>query len=270
MYSIGVNMSYIPFLNKTTQPPRKHASPPKHALPVSEPVASNDKPSRSCKDRFVVVHTIKEAGESHWAPWWLLLITRLLSCASLFGLEMYSVMRGPLFNVPHIDTKYGVIYIRRIYHFGSAFTFFLLVICTALSVKGSNIVAFPTLTLQLHGIFSVLSLDMLASLVVLLFTKGLFFTTAFIPFALYLFDILVMHSRMRLRYRCAVIGWFFTVLFDLFIFLTKTNTTVSTIQGSQVGWMAGRSLILLVLSLLAIGISRIRWPCFKESQSEIS
>lgn len=232
------------------------SSPPNDTLPVTDPAATNDAPRRSCTDRFAVVHEYNEAGTSRWAPWWLLLLTRLLSCGGLFGVAIYWVIQAPFFDMVHI------------YHFGIALSFFLLMVSTALHEKGLQKPAFQTATLLIHGIFAVLSLFTAASSILLLILGSTFYITGFIPFVLYIFDILVMQSRMRLRYRCAFIGWFISLVWDVIVMFSRGAGR--TFQSSNAGWFALGHFILLFMSFPVIGITRIQWCCFKREQNQTS
>lgn len=106
-------------------------SNPDDTLFLTDLAASNDNDvdasqRQSCKDRLVVVHEMKEAGASRWAPWRIFLTTRLLSADGLFGLALYLKIQAPVFFMGHI------------YNFGFAVAFLLLVVCTALYVKWFN------------------------------------------------------------------------------------------------------------------------------------
>lgn len=205
----------------------------------------------------MVVHSMEEAGTSRWAAWWLLFLSRLLSFGAIFGLALYNVIFEPYFNTTHI------------YNFCAALSFFLLVVCTALNEKGSNNTHFATVTLLLHGIFSEFSFYTFASVILIAASHGSTFygpvlILQLIPFVLYLFDILAMQSRMRLRYRCAFIAWIISFVADIVFAVATYGDLV------QFGWgyIALAALILLLLSYFVIAITRIRWPCLREGDSQ--
>lgn len=218
--------------------------------------------------RVYIVHSMEEAGASRWAPWWLLLLTRIFSCGGLFGLAVYWAIWEPVFFIHHI------------YNFGAALSFFLLVICTALHANGTNHTAFPTVALLIHGIIAVFSAFITASYIIMIFSRNfIYITTGFVPLILYILDILVMQSCMRLRYRCAFIAWFTGLISDVIIltrlgFGARSQISIADWLVIRLGVLGGNvvlcilgAFVSLFISLPVIAITRIRWPCFKEPES---
>lgn len=172
--------------------------------------AANDEPCRSWKHRLIVVHSMEEAGESRCASWWLLLITRSLTTAGLLVTGIWTFY-------------FFTFYIAMLHHFGSTLWFLFPAISTNLPRKGSDNQVFPTVTLVLHGIFTVASSYYVGMLGAdLIFKKPFEFvaSTPF-PFRFYLFDVLVMQARMRLRYRYAFVATFFDTLTDVIVYSSR-------------------------------------------------
>lgn len=92
--------------------------------------------------------------------------------------------------------------------------------------------------------------------------KDIYWPTDSIPVALYLFDILIMQSRIRERYRCVFIAYFTATVITIVIVADKPRSKPRR-------WVFLVAFILLVIAQLAIAITRIRWPRFKEPQEEV-
>lgn len=229
-----------------------------NSLPVTDRATPNNAPTCSCNCRIFVAFSMEDAGASLWAPWWLLLITRISSSTGLFTLGALPLIREMRFDFCYV------------YIFGLGFSFVLLSICTAINREGRDInnTAFPTTSLMLHGIFAVLSVHIFTVFgFKLIFGAAVFNPMGYIPLFLYLFDILIMQSQMRLPFRCAFIGWFFAVLGNVTV---AVSDPTKGYQGPPIRWFAIVYGVLLVPSIFVIAITRIPWCCCKETQSQIS
>lgn len=215
-------------------------------LPANDPTDDASR-RRSCNDSFVVVHTMSEAGTSRWAPWQLLLTTRLISCGGPLGLALYLMIREPYFCMSHVI------------HFGATLNFLPLAATTVLDAKGSTNKAFPTVTLLIHGIVSVFSFGLFVTMFARMANSTSEGSAGFIPFIAYFFDVVVIQSRMHLRWRCAVIAWAIDIVGQLILSATRYGSRLS---GYNFGGIILVAFIELCVLMPPIAITHIPWCCF--------
>lgn len=239
---------------------------PNESLPVTDPTVEDNVPRRSCKYRLIVEHSMKEAGESRWARWWLLLTTRILSSAMILGSGIvgYIAISRPVSPLSFAATLP--------FNFGPGLSFLFLTICTILHKKGSEKVTFPTLTLVIHAIFLVTSAYGFAHVMsTLIFNVPDYFSPENYPIGLHLIDVLVMQARIRLRFRYAFLGTVLRTVIDVIVFVSVPKKyfdgtiMVPFAPGSLIAYFAVKAGITLALGLFVIGLTRIPWCCCKEA-----
>ncbi len=189
---------------------------------LSIPTARLDDQPRSCSCHVFVRHDMREAGESRVAPWCALFITRILSALVCLKLILLQRLRYPLheadeplsgaFDEPKREHLYYIIYSF------CALTYFALAAATWLKGKGARLsqsTTLATIIVHLHSICASLSIYCVIEFVRkirLYFVEPSSLSqilALLVPSVVYLFDVLVMQSRIRLGFRRTI---FFTLV----------------------------------------------------------
>ncbi len=232
----------------------------------TRPPATNDveneaeSTTRACCFNLIAQHTLREAGESKWAPRLLLFFTRVGIGFALLFMCAYGSL-GP--SVTRDELLFLITYL------GLVTMFFALAFCTQLtcccppSADGST---FATVIVLAYALFGTLAVFMLTDLVYssLFFPMNESFAGVLVlPFCAYLADIVVMQARVRLRFRyilsvtCVYLGC---------AIASCLPTAVTPCTRANPGRQVGVQVIFLVLlpfcAAAAIGLTRIPWPCY--------
>ncbi len=201
---------------------------------------------------------MREAGGSRWAPWAALLATRLLSGLTCITLAF-------LLTLGFIWVSSPAAYVTLWF---SGITYFGLARCSYLQGQGeraSRKSAFSTAFVFLHSITAALSVFDISEFVLL--AIGWFNPNSLIiltPRLAYLLDVLVMQACIRLRYRYSLFFLVLSTLFTIIMFLISDVRCWSCLDLARIGAFVGFNIgIGFVASLIAVFLTRISWPCFK-------
>ena len=226
-------------------------------LPTTDPatiIAAHDSNTNTYCFKIVGQHDMREAGESRWAHWGVLFATRLLSGLTFVALTALTILlSGRTKTVPALA---GLIF--------SALTFPALAICSCfqgVNARASRKPVFSSAAVFSHSITASLSVFLITDFIVFASTDGFERELLILlsPFIAYLLDVIVMQSRIRLRYRYSL---FFTVASTLYTLVILIGyTTVSCSNCDHAGQFQGAVLLNIVIgliaSLLAISLTRI-------------
>ncbi len=238
-----------------------------HTLPTTDPSSGagnrSDRPKAMCF-RLVVQHDMREAGESRWAPWAALFATRLLS--SLTCIAMVVLLALGYSRLSSLASYVGLCF--------AGLTYLGLATCTFLQGKGaraSRKSGFSTAVVFLHSITATLSVLLIAEFItIVIFThynigfdpSSLIILT---PLVAYLLDVLVMQARIRLRFRYCLFFLISAALYTIIEIVVLRVTCRNCLYGFVAVWSVGFNLgIGLVASLIAVLLTRISWPCFRD------
>ena len=212
--------------------------------------------SDTCCFRLIGRHDIREAGGSKWAPWQLHVLTRLCSCALLIALAVLAI--------PYNGK--GVFWYFT--YSLSTTTYILLAFSSVLFGVGTGVgrdLNFSTFVVFLHSFTASLSILFISD-----FAQNVTFDSLsgrrfnplslllLLPLLVYLFDVLVMQARFRLRYRYALIV---TSLFFVYTFVSGAVTRISMANRSSIGSFIGGGLLAVTLmfvsSIVAVSVTRV-------------
>ncbi len=229
--------------------------------PAATPTTNDGNPRTYCC-KIVGLHDMREAGESRWAPWTALFATRLLTGFICITFLTLSALK--FYFVRSVVTLATLGF--------SSLTFLALSICTYLQGTGaraSRKSGLSSVVVFLHFITAALSMFIISEFVALIVNRGFHpqYLVLVLPLAFYLLDVIVMRSRIRLRYRYAL---FFTIVSTLYnvigLLVVVFVLCPSCIGGGSIGIAVLISLALaLFSSLLAVWVTRMSCPCLKKS-----
>ncbi len=213
--------------------------------------------------KLFVQHDMREAGGSRWAPWVALCATRLLCSFSCIAvLVVLALGFSGAFNFLYCAGP-GL----------AGLTYLLLAVCTCMQgmgMRASRKLGFSTAVVLLHFITAALSLFLVAEFVALViitqsvigFNPNLLIILT--PFFAFLLDVLVMQARIRFRYRYCLFFFVLAVLYTIIAIVVRAVTCSSCMRAAVIGRDVGMNLgIGLVASLVAVILTRIPWPCFR-------
>ncbi len=228
-----------------------------------------ENPTATCCFNLIAQHTLQEAGRSRWAPRFLLFFTRVGTGLALLFMYAIGFLEQ---SVTRDSLLFGITYL------GLAATFFGLALCTHLTCccpagTGGNI--FATVIVLAYALFGTLAVFMLTDLVY----SSLFFPVndwyagvLVLPFCAFLSDIVVMQARVRLRFRyilsvtCVYLGYAIVTTAGRLTNASCLPTAVTPCTRANPGRQVGIQVIFLVLqpfcAAIAIGLTRIPWPCY--------
>eukprot|EP00171_Calliarthron_tuberculosum_P001327 IDg1327t1 len=233
---IGRNCSLSDFINQTSFP--KMQKNTELALPVVDPASQPDSPNangtprsqrprrRSCIKRLFGGHTVAEVGLSRWAPWWLLLLTRLASCGGILFLAILPTVVTPLLVSPSLE--YISMYI-------TALTYLLLAMSSVLAMRGWESNLFASILVPLHHFGSTTALLTGAFSLIFLLMNSFFLIPTLvyggIPIALFLLDSFILQTQVRFRYGYMVIpivAHIIAALITIIVYVTRVAFVISS------------------------------------------
>ncbi len=241
----------------------------------TQPPATNDVENvtestrATCCFKLIVQHTLREAGESKWAPRVLLVFTRA-------GTGFVLLTMGGIAFLQTAVTRDSLLF--SITYNGLATTFFALALCTHLTCccpAGAGGNTFATIIVLAHALFGTLAVFLLTDLAYSTVVFGINEWVAgvlVLPFCAYLSDVVIMQARVRLRFRyilsvtCVYLGYAIVTTAGRLTNASCLPTAVTPCTRAYPGRQVGIQLIFLALlpfcAAVAIGLTRIPWPCY--------
>lgn len=229
----------------------------RHATQAEE----HEAPSRrrgccGCCSGFRRIHSMEAAGGSHWAPWWLMVVVRLLAAGVSLMLAVWCVVYETV-----------GLYLLTAACFGTFISFTLLAVCAALCESKSKARGLPTAAVVLHAFaitWCAYSLPAMVTIGVRRF-YGPAAWLIFIPIGFFLLDTLVLQARFE--WVC-VYGVPTLVLFEL------GNITLLVLNGTQIypgviGFFVLYLFLRLVMLFTLVGLTQNR-KCFRGRERQRS
>ncbi len=174
-------------------------------LPVVDPAAEQaDEAVENCCCYLAVRHSTREAGEGRRWTWKAMHATRFVASLSLLILGSLHASNVLPF-LRSLDHQYLILAIFLV----GGTSFSSLGACTTLAVQGTERVKFSSTIVAIHGIVSSFFWLPLVLIVQAAIYLGFFPALelfAALPLLFFLGDVLVLHAKIRLRYRYAVMA----------------------------------------------------------------
>lgn len=233
--------------------------------------AEQDHPELPADTQLFRGHTLAEAGQSWWAPKWLLVGFRMLSFVGLVSITVLSIMGG-------ISTLGGNVWILfvsieiwgPVLHFSGLL---LLVICSFRGRSGSSSSRvgskLANVAVPMYQIGSTLSVILGLTGIILLPllstgpTAWLLFVVAGFLILIHLFDSLVLGAMVRFRYMYV---WIPTLLFAISTIISVVNAAAlfsqnGTFPPTAVGILVGFVAAALVVGIVLTALTRVVPKC---------
>lgn len=198
-------------------------------------------------------HTAEEAGQSHIAPIWLLLLTRLLSVACLLSLAIKSTQTDEL---NHYITGAG---------------FLLLALCSILAWIGVRHGFIPSVSVIVYQTGATFSLFLIPVALVLLALSEqvnmLSLARLLPPFALFLLDTALLQSKVRFRYGHCWLSIIVFIAYLVFWILSYPVKLRAMHMAAIIGSIFALLVWLLLSSVIVTALTRFNWPCRPHNES---
>ncbi len=207
---------------------------------------------------------MREAGESRWAPWGLLFATRLAFAFVLIvvgGLDLFPGIMASIFPTSSIDYGLARKFFRALTFLATGLTYTLLAGCTMIVACGRRAakgVLYPSFAVFMMGLTAPFSWYMIAEFVEAIVIRGVFgweMLRLLLPLFAYSVDVLLMQSKVRLRFRYAFYSFLLYVLYNV---LWHIHTVHSFELGTTIAVAFGFAGAMLLAAIIAIGITRVR------------